>query len=553
MVRTRRPPKVLPRLPPKLPPILPPIFTRKRSPDSQPQAGVESWKTKRYLEVLDSEVVLPRGTYTYTPLGPNEIRLLHLFPADNKSDMIASELKVATLDDNHLRYQALSYTWGHEEATEKLWIQTGGQLSAKTPRHGIKPLLWRAALEEREKSKTFYVRPNLSDALRHLRNYSASSPQQSSRRPQTLVLWIDYICINQEDRNEKSAQVRMMANIYKRAESVLIWLGREGEESNIGMDFISRILDLEYQGMLSVQGSDAPQWGAFVALMRRAWFSRRWVVQELAFAKQAYLRCGDVSVNWLDFVSAVDFFIHRFDTIAALYKDSTLFEERVFALGDMKASAALKMVTITKEFVQNLREHTDRLKSLEALVSELTMFEVGDPRDSIYAVMALASDIEEGAERQRRDWRSKAPSRPSFRIDYQKNILQVFTDFVAFCVYGSNSLDLICRKWAPNRRAKVTGVADSLLHRGRSSLLEEIHLPSWIGLLKDSAYGIPHVGPQVRVAGNSLVDTPLGRPYNACGGRKPVVLFGEMNSDQSQGERCGVGSTKCHDVDVRRR
>ena len=546
----------------RAPPKLPPIVTRKRSPDSQPQAGVDSWKPKRYLEVLDSEVLLPRGTYTYSPLGPNEIRLLHLFPADNKSDMIASELKVATLDDNHLRYQALSYTWGHEEATKKLWIQTGGQQvprqpsepsgqpSAKTPGSRFGSLLQRAALEEKEKSKTFYVRPNLSDALRHLRNYSGSSPQQSIRRPQTLVLWIDYICINQEDKNEKSAQVRMMANIYKRADSVLIWLGREGEESNLGMDFILRIRDREYQDTLSVRGSDAPQWGAFVALTRRAWFSRRWVVQELAFAKQAYLRCGDVSVNWVDFVSAVKFFIDAFDTIAALYNDS---EQKVLALGDIKASAALKMVTITKEFVRNSREHTYRLKSLEALVPELTMFEVGDPRDSIYAVMALAADTEEGAQRQRRDWRSKAPSPPSLRIDYQKNILQVFTEFVAFCIYGSDSLDIICRKWAPNRRAKVTGVADSLLHRGRSSLLEEIHLPSWIGLLKDSAYGIPHVGPQFRVAGNSLVDTPLERPYNACGGRKPVVLFGETNGDQSQGERCEVGSTNCHDVDVRHR
>ena len=61
-----------------------------------------------------------------------------------------------------------------------------------------------------------------------------------------------------------------MADIYKRAESVFIWLGREGEESNIGMDFILRIPEQESQGILSVQGSDAPQWGAFVALMRRA-------------------------------------------------------------------------------------------------------------------------------------------------------------------------------------------------------------------------------------------------------------------------------------------
>ena len=164
---------------------------------------------------------------------------------------------------------------------------------------------------------------------------------------------MDYhICINQEDRNEKSVQVRMMADIYKNPESVLIWLGRESEESNIGMDFILRIPDQEHQGMLSVRGSDAHRWSAFVALMRRAWFSDRWVVQELALAKKAYLRCGDVSVNWLDFVVAVEFFIERFDTIAALYIDSALFKQKVLALGDIRASAAPKMVTVTNEYVR---------------------------------------------------------------------------------------------------------------------------------------------------------------------------------------------------------
>ena len=544
-----------------------PTFMREQRPDSQPQAGLQSLRTKHYpkhwLEV--SEMVLPKSTYTYTPLGRNDIRLLHLFPADNKNDMILSALKVASIYDSDLQYQALSYTWGHEDATEPLWIQTGGQQaprqpsepsgqpSAKTLKSKSQTAAWSTARHERERNKTFYVRPNLSDALRHLRSYSGSSPQQSGERPQTLVIWIDYICINQEDNDEKSAQARMMEKIYKRAESVLIWLGGESEESNMAMDFILRIRDREYQGMLSVRGADAPQWRAFVALIRRAWFSRRWVVQELVFANQAYLMCGDVTVDWLDLVFAVEFFVDRFDTTSPDSNGEAWLNRNFETIGDINASAALKMVTITKNLFQNSRERTGRLKTLEALVSELKMFEVGDPRDSIYAVMALARDIEEPAPRQRRFWTPAGPSRPSFRIDYQRNILQVLTDFVAFSIDRSNSLDIICRKWAPNRRAKVSRVADRARYREGWSLLEEIHLPSWIGLLKDSAYGIPHVGPQVRVAGNSLVDTAPSRPYYACGPKNPEVLFGTVNSDRSQGERCGVCSTKYHDVDIRRR
>ena len=531
---------------PKRPPAR---FARKRTLDLELEAEApRSKKAKDNLNALYSAIVLPRATYRYSPLRPNEIRLLHLFPADNKTDLISSELRVASLDDPRLQYEALSYTWGHGEATEKMWIQGGGQRAREQPdqtpeqrstvkaRERLRAILWRVAQERREKNRTFYVRPNLSDALRHLRNYSDTSRKQSGEQPQTIVLWVDNICINQENPSEKSSQVRMMTKIYKRAKSVFVWLGREGEESNIGMDFIKRIPEQEHQGMLSVRGSDPHQWSAFVALMRRAWFTRRWVVQEIALAEEAYLVCGDSSVNWEDFTLAVEFFIKRFDTIAALYSDSALFTQKVLALGDLKASAAFKMVTVTNG------KGKAREKTLEALVTELTMFEAGDPRDSVYAVMALAWDVEEGPYRQIRDWRTEAALRPSLRVDYQKDMLQVFTDFIAFCVHRSDSLDIICRKWAPSRRIKRIRVADRPRYRGRAPPLEEIHLPSWIGLLKDSAFGLPNVVPPSRVAGNSIVDSSLRERYNASGGRGAEVLFGEMSHHIFHGERCGSGT-----------
>ena len=537
----------------------PATFTRKRSLslESELEDGVpSSKKAKANLDILYNEIVLPRSTYRYSPLRPNEIRLLHLFPADNKNDLISSELKVASLDDPRLRYEALSYTWGEKQATHKMWIQGGGQRarqqlsetpeqqSTVTPRERLRAAIWRVAQEEKEKNRTFYVRPNLNDALRHLRNYSDPSPKRSREQPQTIVLWIDSICVNQESSSEKSSQVRMMAKIYKYAKSVFVWLGREGEESNIGMDFIPRIPEQEHEGMLSVRGSDPNQWSAFVALMRREWFTRRWVVQEIALAKEAFLVCGDCSVNWRIFVVAVEFFIKRFDTIAALYNDSALFKQKVLALGDLKASAAYKMVTVTNG------EGKTREKTLEALVSELTMFEAGDPRDSVYAVMALAWDVEEGPYRQMRDWRAEAALRPTLRVDYRKNMLQVFTDFIAFCVQGSNSLDIICRKWAPNRRIKRIRVTDQNRYRGGKLPLEEVHLPSWIGLLKDSAFGLPNVGPPSRVAGNCLVDSSLRRRYGASGGARAEVLFGEMSSHIVHGERCGFGTMERSNVYV---
>ena len=502
-------------------------------------------RTKDNLDQLQRGLFVPEGTYKYAPIGPNEIRLLHLLPADNKGDMITSQLKVASLDDESLHYEALSYTWGTDEPTEKMWIQGGeqhlsqpsDQLPTSRPANPAKRMLQDRAREEMEKErrapKTFYVRPNLSDALRHLRDYADESPNESRKEPQTTILWIDAICINQKDQDEKSLQVATMAKIYQHADGVFVWLGKEGDESNMGMEFVERIPKLEQQGMLSVKGSSAQQWSAFVSLMKREWFSRRWVVQELALADTVYLACGDRFVNWEQFVVAVEFFIASFDTITALYNEKSAdFKQKLLSLGDVQASGAGKMISVTNEYVRSSRE---RLKSLEALVSELTMFEVGDPRDTIYALMALAGDIPNGSARPSRIWRSEAASRATFEADYSKNILQVYKDFIAFCVIGSESLDILCRKWAPHRRLKRLNVTERVKFRGRRPPTEEIFLPSWVGLLKESAFGVPRAGPQTRVAGNSLVDTPNKKCYDASGGRPADILFGEIKAAKKEG------------------
>ena len=118
--------------------------------------------------------------------------------------------------------------------------------------------------------------------------------------------------------------------------------------------------------------------------MKREWFRRRWVVQELAFAKEAYLLCGDSSVHWLDYCSAVEIYLRRADTIAALYDESPDFRQQLMVLGDLKASGAGKMISVTNEYVRSKK----RLKDLETLVSELIMVEAGDPRDAVYSVRA---------------------------------------------------------------------------------------------------------------------------------------------------------------------
>ena len=197
-------------------------------------------------------------------------------------------------------------------------------------------------------------------------------------------------------------------------------------------------------------------------------------------------------------------------------------------LGDLKASGAGKMSSVTNQYVRS----KERLKNLETLVSELTMFEAGDPHDAVYALMTLARDVQHNSQQHWPLWQHNA-SEITFTADYTKNILQVFTDFFAFCITRSRRLDIICRKWAPNRRIKRLTIRERPEYRGRKLPAEVVQLPSWIGLLEESAFGMPRSGPSSRIAGNSLVDAE--RPYRACGDSEAEILFGEIDVDGDEG------------------
>jgi hypothetical protein len=75
--------------------------------------------------------------------------------------------------------------------------------------------------------RTVSVTKSLETALRHLRY-----PDKSR------TLWVDYVCINQEDIQERSQQVAKMGSIYEQATSVLIWLGLATLNSGVGMEII---------------------------------------------------------------------------------------------------------------------------------------------------------------------------------------------------------------------------------------------------------------------------------------------------------------------------
>lgn len=88
------------------------------------------------------------------------------------------------------------------------------------------------------------------------------------------MLWIDAICINQEDDDEKGQQVQSMAKIYAKASRVIVWLGEAAEDSDQALEEI-RIAAVKQSTNLAINETNHQQ--AILTLLERPWFRRIWV------------------------------------------------------------------------------------------------------------------------------------------------------------------------------------------------------------------------------------------------------------------------------------
>ena len=138
----------------------------------------------------------------YEKLPQGSFRLIRLLP---DRERIAIGLSSFPLSEKIPAFEALSYAWGTEAFTEHISCTT----DPSDRRESIETLL--------------SVSSHLYEGLRCLRATSEGA------RPRWL--WIDAICIDQKDCEEKSIQVPLMSEIYSRAQGVIVWLGRADENT----------------------------------------------------------------------------------------------------------------------------------------------------------------------------------------------------------------------------------------------------------------------------------------------------------------------------------
>jgi hypothetical protein len=143
---------------------------------------------------------------------------------------------------------------------------------------------------------------------------SLNSVLKRVREENTIVqLWADGVCINQEDNNEKSHQVRLMSRIYRSASNVAVYLGEEADDSDLAIEVMTQMWAARLERWPDRLGINPlpdtwswekiprpgdKAWDALEAFFRRPWFKRVWIIQELAVGSIVMVVCGKRELPW---------------------------------------------------------------------------------------------------------------------------------------------------------------------------------------------------------------------------------------------------------------
>ncbi|KAL8964622.1 MAG: hypothetical protein Q9183_004327 [Haloplaca sp. 2 TL-2023] len=357
------------------------------------------------------------------PLGSDgkTFKLLRILPSNERdSESLATsidiecDLLVADLSDAP-RYEALSYTWGSTIQDQPIKIHFGPNVPPN-----------QSAVF---KTEEILVTKHLHSAIRRLRQPTHSR-----------TVWVDQLCINQTNIQERNAQVRLMAEVYRKAERTVVWLG-EADILDIDQDAIvdatermnfrpidhpystpedqvilKELIGFRSQGTERQVGLRRRQ--VLAEVLNRPWFTRAWVFQEVVVAKSGIVLCGSLEMD-------MEIFINLLDGVCDLD-----LQEMGEAASIMHASRGYKPMFAIREarFEERYGLSSSRKsKWLATLWQGMGNLSATNPRDKVYAFLAF-SDSEEAAR--------IAPS-------YQLSVDQVYCDAAYRSIRSIKSLDVL--------------------------------------------------------------------------------------------------------------
>jgi hypothetical protein len=359
----------------------------------------------------------------YSTLPVNNIRLLRINADTSASD--SGSLQLAAFNEAP-PYYALSHCWGAQSRDVEIRIDC----------------------------QSFLVCLDLAAGIRRLRELAVEG---SGMDPPVKYVWIDNICINQDDISERLAQVKIMDKIYSQSIRTLIWLGTDLSGSTRAWQLVDRIysvfraqhptattlvdIPLKMYSDASHASSGLPdwndnQWLQLRQLMELNWFSRIWVVQEVVLSpRDPIILHGNVTYQW-----------HRLGWVAAW----------------MRRNGYIRLAEIAEGFrnvdtIRNLQRAGSRWP-LAALMSITQIkFHATDQRDKIYGLLGLAAESQ---------GRSKLPD--PLRPDYGSDVTEVYRRIAQFLLEQNHSLAILTR---------ACGASNDISRKQRQ---HNLNLPSWV-------------------------------------------------------------------------
>ncbi|SPJ79085.1 related to heterokaryon incompatibility protein (het-6OR allele) [Fusarium torulosum] len=387
-------------------------------------------------------------------------------------------------------FHALSYTWNPPYAGDPL----------RYTEEDMRDILLNGS--------KFSVMPNLYDAFFQLHRSYPDMP-----------FWIDALCINQKDLQERKLQVGIMDRIFGGASRVIVWLGKPNPKIELGLKAVERLASVglavskrivreqkyhythsieEMKDAYGLEPISFDEADALITLFDSRWFARQWVIQEVALAKEIDVVCNDMAVPF-EKIGSTALFLHFSGLLVAISvtlvsagKDSQLLEKthlfqaertlvvREWCKGERSEIAdELPLIDFTAGVVEGVPATGQTKESMVGIVLlKLLMWVVGydatDRRDTIYGLGGILSHVA------RIQGLDSIPQR--LQPDYQLDTATVLYNAATEILLSTGSLALL-------------GVVKD------ASLRETPDLPSWVPDYTPKLLLNPMAGPNFKSLG----------------------------------------------------
>ena len=330
--------------------------------------------------------------------------------------------------------------------------------------------------------------------------------------PSSIAIWVDAICINQSHIEEKDFHIPRMHEIYGKAQSVIVWLGESGDDSELAMDagtvavLSAKLVDFpDYNSPEDMSRYNLPLsadliWKAFGRLCERDWFYRTWVVQEVALARKIEILCGRQWLSWESLVNLISA-ISRTGLSPLCQDPSRKFSNRPNGIG----------VLLDLAFTRTM--HQDSRCPIDYLLRMVRLKEVTKPIDKVYGLLGLIDE----------DMRNVIKVNYT---EYEPRYWEVYLE-MAKCIIAHDDQSFWLISMAPSKeRPKGLPSWCPNLNSILSEILDFSHQNWRAGILVGHSHGIRMIpnSPNIRVQGFILDEV------------QDVIHLGSPNPESEQQE-----------------